>query len=156
MLPCTALACIYLIKSVIQNFQGLNVVVVGRSNLVGAPLANMLVNLNATVTLCHSYTKNIKLFTRQADVVVIAIGKPNYFGLDYFSEFSQVIDVGINIAKSNKKVTGDVNFDEVFGKIKSITPVPGGVGPMTVAYLLINTIKAACKLYKDNSYKSLY
>lgn len=158
LVPCTPLACLKLIKTQVNNLSGTNVVVVGRSQLVGLPLALLLLHNNATLTLCHSYTKNLEQITQKADVVVTAVGKAKHFSLKHFSDKSIIIDVGINYIQglNTKQIVGDVDFDNVVNKVKAITPVPGGVGPMTVAYLLVNTIKAACITYKDESYINLY
>lgn len=158
LIPCTPLACLKLIKTQVNNLSGVNVVVIGRSQLVGLPLALLLLHNNTTLTLCHSYTKNLEQITQKADVVVTAVGKAKHFSLKHFSNKSIIIDVGINYIQglNTKQIIGDVDFDNVVNEVKAITPVPGGVGPMTVAYLLINTIKAACITCKDKSYINLY
>jgi len=117
---------------------------VGRSNIVGKPLAALLSREDATVTLCHSKTTNLASITFNADIVVTAIGKPRFFSSEYFSEKAIVIDVGINRIRfeSGCKLAGDVDFESVKNKVSYITPVPGGVGPMTIAYLLTNTFEA--------------
>lgn len=141
-IACTAQGCAYLIKKFIPNIEGKNIVVVGRSILVGKSLAALLSNYDATVTLAHSKTKNLSQITKQADVVVCAIGQANFFDESYFKKDAFVIDVGINHSSTGSLV-GDVNFNAVFGKVAGITPVPGGVGPMTVSFLLKNVLKAA-------------
>ncbi len=122
---------------------GKKVTVVGRSSLVGKPTALALLNLNATVTVCHSQTKNLKLETRNADILIVATGKPNLITAEHVSPGQVVIDVGINVlANSQKNLVGDVKFDEVAKIVDAITPVPGGIGPMTVASLFENLLKA--------------
>lgn len=125
---------------------GANVVIVGRSKIVGRPLMAMLLNRDATVTITHSKTKNLKEITNKADILIIAIGKREYITSDFIKEGAVVIDVGIN--KVNDKVVGDVNFVEASKKASYITPVPGGVGPMTIAMLLENTVNVAMKNIK--------
>lgn len=122
------------------ELSGKNVVIVGRSDLVGKPMAMMMLNKDATVTMCHSRTKNLSEFTKNADVLVVAVGKPNFITGDMVSKDTIVIDVGINRLKNG--LCGDVDFDSVKDKVKCITPVPGGVGPMTVAMLAKNILKA--------------
>jgi methylenetetrahydrofolate dehydrogenase (NADP+)/methenyltetrahydrofolate cyclohydrolase len=140
--PCTARGCLELIKSCEQNIEGKNVVIIGRSNIVGRPLAALLLKENCSVTICHSMTKNLAEITSRADIVVSAVGKPQFLTKEYFNSDAIVIDVGINRLDSNEggyKLVGDVDFQEVRNKVSYITPVPGGVGPMTVAYLMVNT-----------------
>jgi len=141
-IPCTALGILRLIREVSPNISGLNVAIVNRSNLIGKPLAGLLMQRNATVTICHSYSKSLSDITSAADVVVCAIGKKDFFDKKYFKKGAIVIDVGIN-KDADGNVTGDVNFDDIKGNVGFITPVPGGVGPLTVAYLLSNTYWAA-------------
>lgn len=143
-IPCTARGCLELIKLTQINLEGKNVTIVGRSNIVGKPLAALLSREDATVTLCHSKTTNLASITFNADIVVTAIGKPRFFSSEYFSEKAIVIDVGINRIRfeDGYKLVGDVDFESVKNKVSYITPVPGGVGPMTIAYLLINTFEA--------------
>ena len=117
-----------------------NVVIVGRSNLVGKPLMNLFINANATVTLCHSKTKNLDKITKKADILVAAVGKKHFITQDMVKRNSVIIDVGIN--RVDGKVYGDVDYDGVKDKVKAITPVPGGVGPMTITMLLYNVLKA--------------
>ena len=143
--PGTPLGIVVLIKQVEPNLNGKNVVIVGRSNIVGKPLSALLLNENCTVTICHSKTKNLANFTANADIVVAAIGSPKFLNANFFSPKSIVIDVGINHDKATGKIVGDVDFDEVQPLVKYISPVPGGIGPMTIAYLLINCYKAFMK-----------
>ena len=117
-----------------------NVVVIGRSNLVGKPMANLLTNRNASVTICHSKTKDIKLYTKNADIVIVAVGKPGFLKEDMVKDDAVVIDVGIN--RINGKLKGDVDYDNVSKVAGYITPVPGGVGPMTVYELMANVLVA--------------
>ncbi len=144
MVPCTAAGCLDLIQSVSPELVGKNVVIVGRSNIVGRPLAALLLKYNCTVTICHSKTKDLAKFTKCADIVVSAVGRPGFLTSDYFSDNAVVIDVGINLQTKvgKKKFVGDVDFNDVVNKIAYITPVPGGVGPMTVAHLLVNCFSA--------------
>lgn len=142
-IPCTALGCIELIKKVQPNLAGKNVVVIGRSNIVGKPLSALLLREDCTVTICHSRSHNLGEITSRADIVVSAIGSPLMLTADYFNPESIVIDVGITKIMSMDKMVGDVDFANVVKKVRYITPVPGGVGPMTVAFLLYNTFKAA-------------
>ncbi|MGC0371581.1 MAG: hypothetical protein DGJ47_000270 [Rickettsiaceae bacterium] len=142
--PCTALGCLRLIKSCVNNLSGKQVVMIGRSSIVGRPLAALLLKEDCTITICHSKTKNLQSLTKQADIVISAIGRPQYLTKDYFSKHAIVIDVGISKIKfgDKHKLVGDVDFENVRSNVAHITPVPGGVGPMTVAYLLINTFNA--------------
>ena len=128
-----------LIKKVEKNLSGKHAVIVGRSNLNGKPMAQLLLKENCTVTIVHSKTNNIKDECSKADILVVAIGVPNFVKKDWVKEGSIVIDVGIN--KLENKIVGDVQFEEVKEKAKAITPVPGGVGPMTIACLLKNTLE---------------
>lgn len=139
---CTPLGVMQLLSSINIELTGKHAVVVGRSNTVGKPMAMLLMNANCTVTVCHSKTKNIAELTRQADIVVVAIGKPKFLTADMIQEGAIVIDVGIN--RVDGKLCGDVDFDNVEKKASYITPVPGGVGPMTISMLLYNTVQA-CK-----------
>ncbi|HVX85782.1 MAG TPA: bifunctional 5,10-methylenetetrahydrofolate dehydrogenase/5,10-methenyltetrahydrofolate cyclohydrolase [Phycisphaerae bacterium] len=148
--PCTALAVVELIDSTGTQLQGASVTVVGASRIVGRPLALLLTERNATVTLCHIHTKDTPAETRRADIVVVAVGKPALLRADHIKPGAVVIDVGINrvritdaFGKITEKTIGDVDFDEVAKVASHITPVPGGVGPMTVAMLLRNTLRAA-------------
>ena len=138
-MPCTPKGIIRLLEETGIEIEGKNAVVVGRSNIVGKPTASMLLNRNATVTVCHSRTKNLGKITKQADILVVAVGKANMITKDMVKEGAVVIDVGMNDVDG--KLTGDVDFENVKEKASWITPVPGGVGPMTVAMLLENTVK---------------
>ncbi len=138
---CTPSGCIELIKSTGVNISGLNAVVIGRSNIVGKPLALMLLKENATVTVCHSRTKDLKEIAAKADIVCAAIGRAGFVTADMVKPGAIVVDVGIN--RVDGKVCGDVDFAGVSAKASYITPVPGGVGPMTITMLLSNTVKAA-------------
>tara|TARA_Y100001970_G_scaffold285663_1_gene405996 strand:+ start:925 stop:1767 length:843 start_codon:yes stop_codon:yes gene_type:complete len=137
-IPCTPLGCLLLIKKIESNLTGKHAVVVGRSNLNGKPMAQLLLKENCSVTIVHSKTKNLKEECQKADILVVAVGKANLIKADWVKKNSIVIDVGIN--KEGDKIVGDVSFDEVKEKVKAITPVPGGVGPMTIACLLKNTL----------------
>lgn len=138
--PCTAQGIIDLLGFYDIPIEGKHAVVVGRSNIVGKPVAHLLTCKNATVTLCHSKTPNLSEYTRQADILVVAIGQPKYITADMVKDGAVVVDVGIN-RDENGKLCGDVDFDSVEPKASWISPVPGGVGPMTIAELLKNTIK---------------
>lgn len=140
--PCTAAGIVELLKYNDIDLCGMNCVVVGRSNIVGKPVAVELLHEDATVTICHSKTYGLEDICRRADIVVCAIGKPEFFNDDYFTSFSIVVDVGIH-RKPDGKLCGDVEYDDVAQWVRAITPVPGGVGPMTVAMLMKNTLKAA-------------
>ena len=140
--PCTPLGVMEILKEYGIDVAGLNAVVIGRSNIVGKPMANLLLNASATVTVTHSKTKNLKEICKNADLIVAAIGKPFFLKTDMVKDGAVVVDVGINRLDDGRLV-GDVDFDEVAPKCSYITPVPGGVGPMTIAMLLNNTILAA-------------
>lgn len=140
--PCTPLGVMEILKEYGIEVAGLNAVVIGRSNIVGKPMANLLLNASATVTVTHSKTKNLKEICKNADLIVAAIGKPFFLKADMVKDGAVVVDVGINRLDDGRLV-GDVDFDEVAPKCSYITPVPGGVGPMTIAMLLNNTILAA-------------
>ena len=137
--PCTPLGCLHLIKKVEKNLQGKHAVVIGRSNLNGKPMTQLLLKENCTVTVVHSKTKDLKAECQRADILVVAVGIANLVKEDWVKKNSIVIDVGIN--KVGKKICGDVDFEQVKHKVKAITPVPGGVGPMTIACLLKNTLE---------------
>jgi methylenetetrahydrofolate dehydrogenase (NADP+)/methenyltetrahydrofolate cyclohydrolase len=144
--PCTALAVIELIKSTGVNLRGIEAVVVGASEIAGKPISLLLTEQMATVTLCHIETKNLIEHTRRAEVLVVAVGKAGLIGADHVKEGAIVIDVGINrvaLPDGTKKTVGDVQFETVSEKAAYLTPVPGGVGPMTVAMLLKNTLRSA-------------
>ena len=140
--PCTPLGVMEILKEYGIDVAGLNAVVIGRSNIVGKPMANLLLNASATVTVTHSKTKNLKEICKNADLIVAAIGKPFFLKADMVKDGVVVVDVGINRLDDGRLV-GDVDFYEVAPKCSYITPVPGGVGPMTIAMLLNNTILAA-------------
>ena len=138
---CTPAGIIQLLKRNKIAIAGKHCVVIGRSNIVGKPMALLMLRENATVTVCHSRTQNLKEICREADILIVAIGKPRYIGADYVKEGAVVIDVGIHRNESNK-LCGDVAYDEVEPKASYITPVPGGVGPMTIAMLMHNCVEA--------------
>ena len=138
-MPCTPKGCIEMLDYIGYDCDGKNAVVLGRSNLVGKPLAIMLLQKNATVTVCHSHTQDLKEITKRADILVAAIGKPKFVTEDMVKEGAVVIDVGIN--RVDGKLCGDVDFDKCYEKVSYITPVPGGVGKMTIAMLMQNTLK---------------
>ena len=140
--PCTPLGVMEILKEYGIDVAGLNAVVIGRSNIVGKPMANLLLNASATVTVTHSKTKNLKEICKNADLIVAAIGKPFFLKADMVKDGAIVVDVGINRLDDGRLV-GDVDFENVAPKCSYITPVPGGVGPMTIAMLLNNTILAA-------------
>ncbi|HJD15412.1 MAG TPA: bifunctional methylenetetrahydrofolate dehydrogenase/methenyltetrahydrofolate cyclohydrolase [Candidatus Enterococcus stercoripullorum] len=142
MIPCTPAGIMELIKLSGVDLAGKNAVIIGRSNIVGKPMAHLLLQANATVTICHSKTKDLPKVAKQADVLVVAIGRANFVTADFVKEGAVVIDVGIN-RDENNKLTGDVKFDEVAPLTSFITPVPGGVGPMTITMLMRQTIDAA-------------
>ena len=144
MVPCTPLGCLLLIKKVEYNLSGKHAVIIGRSNLNGKPMAQLLLKENCTVTILHSKTKDLKSECQKADIVVVAVGAANLVKGDWVKKDSIIIDVGIN--KIKDKIVGDVHFGEVKNKVKAITPVPGGVGPMTIACLLRNTVECFKKL----------
>lgn len=142
MIPCTPAGIMELIKLSGLDLAGKNAVIIGRSNIVGKPMAHLLLQANATVTICHSKTRDLPKVAKQADVLVVAIGRANFVTADFVKEGAVVIDVGIN-RDENNKLTGDVKFDEVAPLTSYITPVPGGVGPMTITMLMRQTIDAA-------------
>ena len=143
-IPCTPLGCLLLIKKVENNLTGKHAVIIGRSNLNGKPMAQLLLKENCTVTIVHSKTENLKYECQKADILVAAVGVANLVKEDWVKKNSIIIDVGIN--KIEDKIVGDVDFSEVKDKVKAITPVPGGVGPMTIACLLRNTLECFKKL----------
>lgn len=147
--PCTPLGCIILSKSVHPSLEGMNAIVIGRSNLVGRPLVQLLLNENATVTIAHSRSRDLKQICARADLVYAAVGRPEMVRADWIKPGATVIDVGINrLAEAGGKtrLVGDVAFAEVSAVAGAVTPVPGGVGQMTVACLLVNTLRAACAI----------
>lgn len=140
-LPCTPAGVMELLRYYNIEVEGKNCVVIGRSNIVGKPMAMLLLHKNGTVTVCHSKTKNVKEICADADILVAAVGKADFVTADMVKEGAVVIDVGMN--RKDGKLCGDVKFDEVSEKVSFITPVPGGVGPMTIGMLMKNTLKAA-------------
>jgi methylenetetrahydrofolate dehydrogenase (NADP+) / methenyltetrahydrofolate cyclohydrolase len=147
LVPCTPLGCVKLARMVHPSLAGMEAVIVGRSNIVGKPLVHLLVTENATVTVAHSKTRDVAAVCRRADLVIAAIGRPLMVRRDWIKPGATVIDVGINRvadASGRFRIVGDVAFDEVTAVAGAITPVPGGVGPMTIACLLANTVTAAC------------
>ena len=137
--PCTPLGCLLLVKKIEKNLAGKHAVIIGRSNLNGKPMAQLLLKENCTVTIVHSKTINLQHECSKADILIAAVGVPNLVKKDWVKQNAIVIDVGIN--KVGEKIVGDVKFDEIKNKTKAITPVPGGVGPMTIACLLKNTLE---------------
>lgn len=147
--PCTPLGCIMLAKTVHPSLEGMNAVIVGRSNLVGRPLVQLLLNENATVTIAHSRTRDLPHICRQADLLLAAVGRPEMVKADWIKPGATVIDVGINRipgADGKDRLVGDVDYAAALNVAGAITPVPGGVGQMTVACLLVNTLRAACAI----------
>jgi methylenetetrahydrofolate dehydrogenase (NADP+)/methenyltetrahydrofolate cyclohydrolase len=147
--PCTPLGCIILAKTVHASLEGMDAIVIGRSNLVGRPLLQLLLNENATVTIAHSRSRDLPQLTARADLVFAAVGKPEMVRGDWIKPGATVIDVGINrqpAADGKTRLVGDVAFQEAVNVAGAITPVPGGVGPMTVSCLLVNTLRAACAI----------
>ncbi len=153
MVPCTPLGCLMLLRDRLGNLSGLNAVVVGRSNIVGKPMANLLLRDSCTVTIVHSRTKEIEAICRTADILVAAVGRPQMITADWVKPGATVIDVGINRIPAPEKgegktrIVGDVDFASAAEVAGAITPVPGGVGPMTIACLLANTVTACCRAY---------
>jgi methylenetetrahydrofolate dehydrogenase (NADP+) / methenyltetrahydrofolate cyclohydrolase len=148
--PCTPLGCIILTKSVHPSLAGMNAIVIGRSNLVGRPLVQLLLNENATVTIAHSRSRDLDKLCAQADLVYAAVGRPEMVRGDWIKPGATVIDVGINRlpgAEGKTRLVGDVAYQEALKTAGAITPVPGGVGQMTVACLLVNTLRAACAIH---------
>lgn len=151
LVPCTPLGCSILIKKISQDLSGKHAVIIGRSNIVGKPMAALLLGMNATVTICHSRTKDLESVCKDADIVVAAVGIPEMVKSSWIKEGSIIIDVGINrIERNEKKVlVGDVDYDDCLKKCSLITPVPGGVGPMTIACLLLNTLLASYPQFNE-------
>jgi methylenetetrahydrofolate dehydrogenase (NADP+) / methenyltetrahydrofolate cyclohydrolase len=148
--PCTPLGCVHLVKTVAPALAGLEAVVIGRSNIVGKPLAQLLLAENATVTIAHSKTRELIDVCRRADLLFAAVGRPQIVKRYWVKRGAIVIDVGINrvtAADGGSRIVGDVAFDDVCAVAGAITPVPGGVGPMTIACLLANTVRAACAIH---------
>lgn len=140
---CTPAGIIQLLKRSGIEIEGKECVVIGRSNIVGKPMALLLLRENGTVTVCHSRTRNLKEVTKRADILVAAIGKPKFINSSFIKEGAVVIDVGIH-RDENNKLCGDVDYDDVANKVSAITPVPGGVGPMTIAMLMSNCVESIC------------
>ena len=161
-IPCTPLGCFYILKKELNQLSGKNAVIIGRSNIVGKPMASLLLSANCSVTVTHSKTKNLKDHCKRADILITAIGRPEIVDESYVNPNSIIIDVGINRLKLTKSITnnkesklvGDVNFKSVFEIVDKITPVPGGVGPMTIACLMHNTVKAAF-MNKNESFSNI-
>ncbi|QZT32655.1 bifunctional methylenetetrahydrofolate dehydrogenase/methenyltetrahydrofolate cyclohydrolase FolD [Caldalkalibacillus thermarum TA2.A1] len=152
-IPCTPHGIIKMIQSTGETIAGKHAVVIGRSNIVGKPMATLLLREHATVTICHSRTKDLSKITKQADILVVACGCPGVIGREHVAEGAIVIDVGVN-RKPEGQLVGDVRFDEVKEKAAYLTPVPGGVGPMTITMLLYNTVQAAKQaVQQEASYK---
>ncbi len=151
LVPCTPLGCSLMLKDTLGDLSGLNAVIVGRSNIVGKPMAALLIKESCTVTICHSRTKDLPAVCREADILVAAVGRAEMVRGDWIKPGTTVIDVGINRVDAPEKgegktrLVGDVAFDEAVEVAGAITPVPGGVGPMTIACLLVNTMTAACR-----------
>ena len=150
-IPCTPLGCLYMLKHEIEDIKGKNAVIIGRSNIVGKPMASLLLSSDCSVTIIHSKSKNIEVHTRKADILIVAVGIPQMIDEKFIKPDVIVIDVGINRLESKNNdnssdkgvLVGDVKFENVLKIAKKITPVPGGVGPMTIACLMHNTVKAA-------------
>ncbi|WP_300650869.1 bifunctional methylenetetrahydrofolate dehydrogenase/methenyltetrahydrofolate cyclohydrolase FolD [Pseudomonas sp.] len=145
--PCTPLGCLMLLKHHLGDLSGLHALVLGRSNIVGKPMASLLLNADCTVTIAHSRTRNLQAECHRADILVAAVGRPRLVPGHWIKPGATVIDVGINRIEEQGKtlLVGDVDFDSARGVAGAITPVPGGVGPMTIACLLLNTLEAACQ-----------
>jgi len=147
LVPCTPYGCYLLLKQVLTNLSGLNAVIIGRSNINGKPMAQLLLKEDCTVTIAHSKTQNLKELCLTADILVASAGKAQMVKADWVKKDCVIIDVGINrVDNGNKKIVGDVDFENIKDKVKAITPVPGGVGPMTISCLLNNTLKAYKKI----------
>jgi len=149
--PCTPKGCIELLKRTGVEIQGKNAVVVGRSNIVGLPVAMLLLKSNATLTICHSHTDDISSYTKRADILIAALGKAEFIRGDWIKKGAVVIDVGMNDVEDPEspkgyRLVGDVNYEEAQEQARAITPVPGGVGPMTIAMLLRNTLESAQRI----------
>lgn len=141
-MSCTPYGILKMLEAYNIQIEGKHAVIIGRSNIVGKPLIQCLLNKNATVTVCHSKTKNLEQYTKTADILIAAIGKPKFVTENMVKENAVIIDVGINRTEDGK-ICGDVDFENVANKTSFITPVPGGVGPMTIAMLMSNVVKAA-------------
>lgn len=147
-LPCTPNSVVTLLERYNIELQGKNVVIIGRSNIVGKPVAQLLLNKNATVTICHSKTKNLKDICKKADILIVAIGRAKYLNKDYVNKNSIIIDVGTS--SFNGKITGDVDFNDVINEVEMITPVPGGVGALTTTLLIKNSCEALVNNENEN------
>ncbi|WP_279223210.1 bifunctional methylenetetrahydrofolate dehydrogenase/methenyltetrahydrofolate cyclohydrolase FolD [Megamonas hypermegale] len=154
LIPCTPHGCLKMLEASNINIDGAHAVVIGRSNIVGKPMAHLLLSKNATVTICHSHTKNLKEICKSADIIVAAIGKPKFITADMIKPGATVIDVGINRI-APKKLVGDVDFENAVNVAGAITPVPGGVGLLTIAMLMQNTV-TALKMQLANQYALCY
>jgi methylenetetrahydrofolate dehydrogenase (NADP+) / methenyltetrahydrofolate cyclohydrolase len=146
LVPCTPLGCLMLLRDRLGSLEGLNAVVVGRSNIVGKPMAQLLLRDSCTVTVAHSRTRDLPAVCARADILVAAVGRPRMVTGDWVKPGATVIDVGINRVEGERSVVGDVDFDSAARVAGAITPVPGGVGPMTIACLLANTLTACCRI----------
>ena len=155
--PCTPMGCLLLLRSIKLNMEGKNAIIIGRSNIVGKPMSQLLLNENCTVTVAHSYTNNLSKVTKEADIIIAATGKQQMIKKDWVKKGAVVIDVGINRVIKDRKIylVGDVDFKEVSEIASYITPVPGGVGPMTIACLLVNTVVLAANRRNIRVYKDL-
>tara|TARA_B100000745_G_C20114795_1_gene381605 strand:+ start:413 stop:1306 length:894 start_codon:yes stop_codon:yes gene_type:complete len=155
--PCTPMGCLLLLRSIKLNMEGKNAIIIGRSNIVGKPMSQLLLNENCTVTVAHSYTNNLSKVTKEADIIIAATGKQQMIKKDWVKKGAVVIDVGINRVIKDRKtyLVGDVDFKEVSEIASYITPVPGGVGPMTIACLLVNTVVLAANRRNIRVYKDL-
>ena len=151
LVPCTPLGCSILLKKLNPDLSGKNAIIIGRSNIVGKPMASLLLSMNATVTIAHSRTKNIEQLVKSADVVVAAVGIPEMVKGNWIKKDAIVIDVGINrIEREGKRIlVGDVDYEECLNNASKITPVPGGVGPMTIACLLLNTLLTSYEQFEE-------
>jgi methylenetetrahydrofolate dehydrogenase (NADP+)/methenyltetrahydrofolate cyclohydrolase len=148
MVPCTPLGCLMLLRDRLGSLSGMNAVVLGRSNIVGKPMAQLLLGDSCTVTIAHSRTKDVEAVCRGADILVAAVGRPQMVTKDWVKPGATVIDVGINridAGEGKTRLVGDCDFDSCAEVAGAITPVPGGVGPMTIACLLANTVTACCR-----------
>ena len=154
LIPCTPLGCLLLLQDHLGDLTGKNAVIIGRSNIVGKPMAQLLIKANCTVTIAHSKTKDLEGECKKADILVAAVGRPHFVKKEWVKNSAVVIDVGINRlppeGDKKGKLVGDVDFENVSEIASAITPVPGGVGPMTIACLLRNTVTASCKRRKIN------